>query len=102
MKYYCISDERDVLTGMRLAGIPGTLATNAKEVAAAVERACADADVAVLLVTESCREMYAEPLDTLKLSAHRPLVNYIAGSRGAKRAPDFITRLINEAIGVKL
>ena len=32
----------------------------------------------------------------------RPLVNIIADSRGSVRARDYITRLINEAIGIKI
>lgn len=102
MKYFCISEEQDVLTGLRLAGIDGVLARTPKEVAEAVEKACADPGVAVLLVTENCRDMYAEPIDELKLTSHRPLITYISGSKGSKRGSDSITRLINEAIGVKL
>lgn len=102
MKYFCISDETDVLTGMRLAGIAGVRASTPREVEAAVARVCADPGVAVLLVTEACHAMCPALLDELKLSAERPLVNTIPGSRGTSRAPDSITRLINEAIGVKI
>ena len=41
-------------------------------------------------------------LDELKLSAERPLVNTVADSRGAGRISGEITRLINEAIGIRL
>lgn len=102
MKYFCVSDEADVLTGMRLAGINGALASTPKEVEAAVERVRADSSIAVLLVTETCHDMCPALLDELKLSAERPLVNTIPGSRGTSRKPDSITRLINEAIGVKI
>ena len=97
MRCFCISDDPDVLKGMRLAGIEGARAATKKEVDAAVNRACADSGVAILIVTEGC---YA--LSRLKLSAGRPLVNIIADSRGSVRARDYITRLINEAIGIKI
>ncbi|MEG1633637.1 MAG: V-type ATP synthase subunit F [Oscillospiraceae bacterium] len=102
MKYFCISDDRDVLVGMRLAGICGVLALDAKEVEEAVRSACADRSIAILLVTESCHALCGPLLDEIKLSAERPLVNVISGSRRTSRAPDSITRLINEAIGVKI
>ena len=102
MRCYCVSDDPDVLTGMRLAGIEGTLATNKREVENAVNRAAYDPGVAILIVTQGCYALYRERLDELKLSAARPLVNIIADSRGSVRARDYITRLINEAIGIKI
>ena len=102
MKYFCISNDPDVLTGMRLAGIPGVHATTPREVSAAVDRAAADSDVAVLLVTESCYLLQKERLNELKLSAERPLVNIIADSHGPRGAIDSITDLISEAIGIKI
>ena len=102
MRWYCISNDADVLTGMRLAGIDGVMAHTAAEVDAAVTRAVQDEGIAVLIVTEGCYALSRERLDELKLSAGRPLVNIIADSRGSVRARDYITRLINEAIGIKI
>ena len=102
MRCFCISDDPDVLKGMRLAGIEGARAATKKEVDAAVNRACAASGVAILIVTEGCYALSRERRDELKLSAGRPLVNIIADSRGSVRARDYITRLINEAIGIKI
>lgn len=102
MRWYCISNDADVLTGMRLAGIYGAMAQTAAEVDAAVTRAVQDEGIAVLLVTEGCYNMCRARLDELKLSAERPLVNTVADSRGAGRISGEITRLINEAIGIRL
>ena len=52
MRCFCISDDPDVLTGMRLAGIEGALASTKREVDMAVSRAVADSGVAILIVTE--------------------------------------------------
>ena len=38
MRWFCISNDADVLTGMRLAGIDGVMAGTAAEVDAAVSR----------------------------------------------------------------
>ncbi len=102
MKYWCVTDDPDVLTGMRLAGVDGTLAAGAREVAAAVAGACADPDIAVLLVTEGSYALCRETLDQRRLSAGRPLVNIIPDSHGPRRVKNYITRLIDEAIGIKI
>ena len=52
MRWFCISNDADVLTGMRLAGIDGVMAGTAAEVDAAVTRAVQDEGIAVLIVTE--------------------------------------------------
>ncbi len=101
MRCFCISDDPDVLTGMRLAGIEGTAASTKREVDLAVSRAAADPGVAVLIVTEGCYALCRERLDELKLSAARPLVNVISDSHGGRSGSDSIMRLINEAIGIK-
>lgn len=101
MRCFCISDDPDVLTGMRLAGIDGVLASTKREVDIAVSRCCSDSGVAVLIVTQGCYELSREKLDELKLSAARPLVNVISDSRGGQSGSDSIMRLINEAIGIK-
>ena len=95
MRWYCISNDADVLTGMRLAGIDGVMAHTAAEVDAAE-------GIAVLIVTEGCYKLCRERLDAIKLSAGRPLVNMVADSRGAGRISGSITRLIREAIGIRL
>lgn len=101
MRCFCISDDPDVLTGMRLAGIDGTSASTKREVDLAVSRVCADSEIAVLIVTEHCYELSRDRLDELKLSAARPLVNVVSDSRATRSGSDSIMRLINEAIGIK-
>ena len=102
MKYWCVSDRAEVLDGLRLCGIGGVLAAGAEETLRAVDAACADPDVAVLLVTDGCCELCRRRVDELRLSAERPLVNVIAGPGEKRREADAMTRLINEAIGVKI
>ena len=85
MRCFCITDDPDVLTGMRLAGIEGLHASTKKDVDAAVSRVCADSGIAILIITEGCYALSRERLDELKLSAGRPLVNVIADSRGSVR-----------------
>ena len=102
MRFFAVSDDRDTLTGLRLAGIEGQLASDRREVLAEVERVRSDDSIAVLLMGEGCAAMVPEIVTELKLSSANPLLVVIPGSNGSSREPDSITRLIREAIGIKI
>ena len=102
MRMYAVSADADTLTGLRLAGIEGELAADKKKTAAIVSRVRADSDIAVLLIDEDCAAMIPETVKELKLSSINPLLVVIPGSGGSSREPDSITRLIREAIGIKI
>ena len=47
MKYFLISDNVDTLAGMRLVGVHGVVVHEEDEVRAALEKACADEEIAL-------------------------------------------------------
>ena len=102
MRYFVISDEKDTLVGLRLAGIEGAVATTASEVEARIKAAAAEGDIAILLITEPCAALCPDLIRELRLSAERPLVAVIPGISGSSREPDSITRLVREAIGIRI
>lgn len=102
MRYWLISDSREALEGMRLAGVNGELAEDAAQAEAAVARACGDESVAVLLVTAAIERWIPETVAKHKLMGRRPLLTVIPGPDGAGLGPDYITGLIRQAIGVKI
>lgn len=102
MRYFAISADTDTLTGLRLAGIEGAVAATKREVADLIEAARADESIAVLLITEPCYELCRDAIDSLKLSAYRPLVSVIPPASGTWGDTGSVTRLIREAIGVKI
>lgn len=102
MKMFAVSDDAEVLTGLRLSGIAGKLAVNKKEAEACVEEAKADSDLAVLLITENCAAFIPETVKEMKLASTIPLLVVIPGPEGSKREKDSITGLIRDAIGVKI
>ena len=101
MRIFAISDEKDTLTGLRLAGVEGKLAATRKEVEENVNYVMANPDIAILLMSENCAALTPELVKKLKLSTTNPLLVVIPGTRGSNSAPDSITRLISEAIGIK-
>ena len=51
MKFYLLSDNVDTLTGMRLAGIEGEVLHEKDEFRAAFDKALANSETAILLIT---------------------------------------------------
>lgn len=102
MRYFLICDNADTLTGMRLAGIEGTVVRTAAETQAAIRQVMADPEIAILLINEKLADLCPELMSDLKMNSVRPLVVEIPDRHHTQRTPDSITRYIREAIGVKV
>lgn len=102
MKMYLISDNIDTLTGMRLAGIEGSLAHTKDELKKALDTAVKDKNIGIILLTEKFGVEYKDIVNTYKLNYKLPLFIDIPDRHGTGRKPNFITDYVNEAIGLKL
>lgn len=102
MKAYLVSDNHDSLVGMRLAGIEGTLVHTPEETREAVREALKTRDLAILAITEKAAGMAPEVLRQLREGGELPLVVEIPDRFGTRRGPDFLTKYVREAIGVKM
>ncbi len=102
MKMFLISDNIDTLTGMRLAGVEGAVVHEKDELKEALNKALADKDIGILLLTEKFGREFPEIIDTVKLNRKLPLIVEIPDRHGTGRKPNFITSYVNEAIGLKL
>lgn len=102
MKFFLLSDNVDTLTGMRLAGIKGILVHEREEILAALNDACSNNEIGILLVTELLAEKVAEELKDVRLDATKPIVTIIPDRHGERRRSDYITSYINESIGLKI
>jgi V/A-type H+-transporting ATPase subunit F len=102
MKAFLVSDNHDSLVGMRLAGIQGCLVHTADETFAAIDRALKMPGLAILAITERAAEMAPDVVQQLRERGELPLLVEIPDRFGTKRGPDFLTRYVQEAIGVKM
>ena len=102
MKMYLISDNIDTYTGMRLAGVDGVVVHEREELRQALEKALADKEIGILLLTEKFGREFPEIVDDVKLNHRVPLIVEIPDRHGTGRKPDFITSYVNEANGLKL
>lgn len=102
MKMYLISDNVDTLTGMRLAGIEGTVVHTKPELKNALDRVLADSSVGIVLLTEKFGRDFPDVVNAVKLEHKLPLFIDVPDRHGTGRKPDFITAYVNDAIGLKL
>lgn len=101
MKFLMISDSRDALTGMRLAGIEGVFAEAPEQVRAEIKKCIDDENIGIVLITRSLAEMCGDLLDEVRLGMSRPLIVTVPGSENDECAED-IMRYLHEAIGIKI
>ena len=99
MKMYLISDNIDTLTGMRLAGVEGSVVHQRAELKEALDRVLANKEIGILLLTEKFGREFPEVIDEVKLERKFPLIIEIPDRHGTGRKPNFITSYVNEAIG---
>ena len=102
MRMYLISDNIDTCTGMRLAGIEGAVVHEKEELKAELNRAMADKDIAVVVLTEKFGQEFPEVIAEARQGRSLPLLIEIPDRHGTTRGENFITSYVNEAIGVKL
>lgn len=102
MKMYLISDNIDTYTGMRLAGIEGAVVHEREELKAELERATADKEIAIIVLTEKLGREFPDLINETRLSRSLPLLIEIPDRHGTTRGDNFITAYVNEAVGVKL
>ena len=68
----------------------------------ALEKAIANKEIGILLLTEKFGREFPSIIDDVKLHHKTPLIIEIPDRHGTGRKPDFITSYVNEAIGLKL
>lgn len=102
MKMYLISDNVDTCTGMRLAGVEGSVVHERAELREALQKALANKEIGIILLTEKFGREFPDIVDDVKLNRRLPLIIEIPDRHGTGRKPDFITSYVNDAIGIKL
>jgi len=95
---YLFSSDADTLTGLRLAGIDGTLIDSAAALEAAVASLDVQNDVGILLVTCTLSQQYPDVIRELKRRP-RPLVSEIPDFAHPEMNSASIRDYIRDAVG---
>ena len=101
MKFFVISDNRDTQMGMRLAGMEGVVVHTPEEVSEALDKAVADPEIGVVLMTQKLIDICAGKVYDIKLNYRRPLIVEEPDRHGYGNVGDSIERYVSEAIGIK-
>lgn len=101
MKSYLISDNKDTIIGLRLAGIQGVLAETPEKMKEYFSKAAEDKNIGIIIITEKILEEIRQEVLNLKKSNSSKLVVTIPDRTGL-RDKDFIMRYIKESIGLKV
>ena len=102
MKFFLISDNIDTLIGLRLSGAVGVVAHEREEILSSFDKVIKDESIGVLLLTELVSEEISQEIVNHKLSGKLPLIFVIPDRHGWRGDKNFITRYVEEAIGVKM
>lgn len=102
MKVYCISDNLDTLTGMRLAGIQGTMIHTKEEALEQLTSIRHDKNIGIILVTEKIANEIREEIEALKEDSPLPLILEIPDRHGSIKDKNYILNYVRESIGIKL
>lgn len=102
MQFYLISDNVDTQMGMRLAGIDGVVVHEEDEVCMALDKAVANPQIAIILITDKLVKLCEKRIYDLKLSLKRPLLVEIPDRHATTDISMAISHYVQEAIGIKI
>ncbi|MEG0894427.1 MAG: V-type ATP synthase subunit F [Oscillospiraceae bacterium] len=102
MKFFLISDNMDTYTGMRMTGVEGVVVHQRQQVLENLEKAFADEQIGIILVTKKLMDMCKEEMFTYKSSYRKPLIVEIPDRHATSQISDNISNYIKEAVGIKI
>ncbi|KLO22230.1 Vacuolar H+transporting two-sector ATPase F subunit [Marinitoga sp. 1197] len=102
MKFFLISDNIDTSIGLRLSGVSGVVVHERNEILNTFNSVLKNKEIGVILITELAAEKIEEELKEHKLSGKLPLIFVIPDRHGWRGDKDFITKYVEEAIGVRI
>jgi V/A-type H+-transporting ATPase subunit F len=102
MKIYLISDNRDTLVGMRLAGIKGTVVKDKKEAEKLLDSLLKNKNIGIILITEKIGAKLKDKINIIKQKMRSPLIIEIPDRHGSIRDENYITGYIKDSIGISI
>lgn len=100
MKSYLLTDSKDTLVGMRLAGVRGQLVDTEEDLRSCIQEKMSDSETGILIISSAVVDLAREEVMAAKLESKDTLIIEIP-SGGNQWDSDYITRYIKESIGVK-
>ena len=102
MKYFLISDNVDTLAGMKLVGVEGIIVHEPDEVREALENACKDEEIGLVLITDVLCAKCSEVVFEYKLKRKKPLIVEMPDRHSGDNVGNSIKKYIAEVVGIKI
>ena len=100
MRSVMISQNPDMLTGMRLSGIAGALVTNRDDFLERLRAFLSDPKVGIIILTRDVMSLAENEVMEMKLESKEKLIVEIPDFGGVME--DRMSRYIRESIGIKI
>ena len=100
-KFFCIGDV-DTCTGFSLAGVEGKSPESSEGALAAFEKAVADPDISILIITEEIAVRLQEQITEHRISGGLPMVVEIPENLSEEFQGRSLMDSIRQAIGISL
>ena len=98
MKIFLLTSDEDTLTGLRLAGVDGTLVNSKEEFISKAESVIQDSDTAVLFVGSALSQMYPDVFPALRKNTGT-VITEIPDMNGAGRKSS-VAAYVKDTVGI--
>ena len=102
MRFYVLSDNRETLVGMRLAGIEGELVQTEAAYCQRLDELCEDKEIGVILVTGNAIELSPQFTAEKKLHCKRPLIAEIGDRHSSENISEALSKYVKDAVGISI
>ncbi|MGO1368699.1 V-type ATP synthase subunit F [Senegalia sp. (in: firmicutes)] len=102
MKSFLISDNRDTFLAMRLAGIDGVIVNEKDEILKELNLAIKNENIGIIIITEKIQEKVMDKVMEIRIEENNHLIVTIPDRYGYSSKENFISKYINESIGIKI
>lgn len=100
MRLYVVSSCEDTVTGLRLAGIDGTVVSDAKQAEELIERLRQDPRIGIVLINRELMKRVDDFVREFRKKNTLPLITEIPDTFSGKGS-DSIARYVREAVGIR-
>lgn len=77
MKIYCISDNQEIQTGLKLSGCNGAVLQNETDINNKIDEIIDNKEIGVLVITQNIYKMSKEKIDKIMETKNVPLITII-------------------------
>ena len=100
MKFWLITNDKDTMVGMRLAGIEGELVHEKDELLEKLENAVKNDEISIVLINNGLASLIPSELYEIKKNSKTLIVEIL--DKGGSEPTDSITRYVANAVGIKI